>query len=404
MSRSADPADPAATGPSRRTLRRIAAVVVGLIAITVGVLLTLPPPDGFPLDPRSATGDGLLGVVELLGELDVAVEISGRAPRDTSTRVFVPVDQMTQDRRTDLVAFAEDGGTVVVAGESPDLHGLATLPGSPVDVLGRTRRSAECDALDQVGEVLHDRWTPLEAPEGAVACFPVSELGAWLVVVPTGEGTIVALGSAQPFTNALLGEADNAVLAATLLGPEAGDRVQIVPRGEVGGGDTAIIELIPDGIIRAVWLLLAAVIAAVLWRARRLGPPVAERLPPVLPSAELARSVADLLQRAGDRAAAAARIREDVRREVRQALRLPAGTPSSRLVELVPERSGVEQDDARTVLLDAPVERDRDLTDLAAAASRVRVGLRRPAPTTSRAPDPAAAQGAGTTTDPTDGA
>lgn len=389
MSRSADPA---AVGPSRRTLRRSAAIVVGMVAITLGVLLTLPPPDGFPLDPRSATGDGLLGVVELLRDLDVAVEISSRAPRDASTRVFVPVDQMTQDRRADLVAFAEDGGTVVVAGESPDLHGLATLTGSPVDALGRTGREAECDELAQVGEVLHNRWTPLELPETAVACFPVSELGAWLVAVPTGEGTIVALGSAQPFTNALLGEADNAVLAATLLGRQPGDRLQIVPRGEVGEGDTAILDLVPEGVIRAAWLLLAAIVAAVLWRARRLGPPVAERLPPVLPSAELARSVADLLQRAGDRAAAAARIRGDVRREVRHAFRLPAGTPTSRLVELVPERSGVEEDDARTVLLDAPLEHDRDLTDLAAAASRVRVGLRRPAPKTS------------TTTDPTGGA
>jgi hypothetical protein len=399
------PVDPAVVGPSRRTLRRIVAVLAGVTAIIVGVLLTLPPPDGFPLDPRSPTGDGLLGVVELLEELDVAVQVSPRAPRDTATRVFVPVDQMTQDRRAELVAFAEDGGTVVVAGESPGLHGLATMTGSPVDALGRTARAAECDALDQVGEVLHDRWTPLEVPEGGLACFPVSELGAWLVAVPTGDGTIVALGSAQPFTNALLDEADNAVLAATLLGPRPGDRLQIVARGQVGEGDTAILELVPDGVVRAAWLLLAAVVAAVLWRARRLGPPVAERLPPVLPSAELARSVADLLQRAGDRAAAAARIREDARRQVRKALRLPAGTASSRLVELAPERSGVEQDDARTVLLDAPVERDRDLTDLAAAASRLRVGLRRPAPTPSTSAVPSAPRpGAGTTTDPASGA
>jgi hypothetical protein len=375
-------ADPAAVGPARRTLRRIAAVGLGLLALAAGVFFTLTPPDGFPLDPRSAAGDGLLGMVELLEELDVEVQVSTRTPGDTATRVFVPVDQMTSERRASLVEFAEDGGTVVVAGESPNLHGLASLSGSPVDAIGRTSRTAECGLLDGLGEVLHDQWTPLEVPEEATACFPVSEIGAWLVDVPTGDGSIVALGSARPFTNALLGEVDNAVLAATLLGPEPGDRLQIVPRGEVGEGDTPILELVPPGVLRAAWLLLAAVIAAVLWRARRLGPPVGERLPAVLPSAELARSVADLLQRAGDRSAAAARIREDVRHEVRHALRLPAATPSPRLAELVPQRSGVAERDARTVLLDAPVEHDRELTDLAVAAARLRGGLRKPAPPT----------------------
>ncbi len=378
--------DPSAAGPSRRTIRRLVAVAIGLIVMTVGVVLGLGPPEGFPLDPDSATGDGLLGVVELLGELDVEVEVSTSTPGDTSTRVFVPVDQMPADRRAELVAFAEEGGTVVVAGESPGIHGLDTLDGSPVDALGRTPRAADCDALAPIGEVLHNQWTPLEVPDEALACFPVGEFGAWLVAVPTGSGSIVALGSAQPFTNALLDEADNAVLAAMLLGPEPGDRLRIVPRGEVGEGDTALTDLIPDGVIRAAWLLLLAVIATVLWRARRLGPPVAERLPPVLPSAELARSVADLLQRAGDRAAAAARIREDVRHEARHALRLPAATPSTRLVELIAQRSGVDESDARSVLIDAPVERDRELTELAAAASRVRSGLRRPAPASSTDP------------------
>jgi hypothetical protein len=380
-------ADPAAQGPSRRTLRRIGAVALGLAALAVGILLTGPPADGFPLDPRSAADDGLLGVVELLGELDVDVDISARPPSDTATRVFVPVDQMTSERRADLVRFAEDGGTVVVAGASPDIHGLALQDASFLSAVGRIGRAAGCEDLDGSGEVFQSQWASLEVPDDATACFPIETGGAWLVAVPTGAGTIVALGSAQPFTNGLLAEADNAVLAATLLGPEPGDRLRVVPRAEVGEGDTPLVELIPDGFLRAMWLLLAAVLTAVLWRARRLAPPVAERLPPVLPSAELARSVADLLQRAGDRTAAAGRIREDVRQEVRHALRLPVGTPSARLVELVAHRSGVDEQDARVVLLDAPIDHDRELTALAAAAGRVRRGLRRPAPAASRPGD-----------------
>lgn len=375
--------DAAAAGPSRRTIRRIGAATFGLLFLAAGVALLGPGPDGFPLDPRSADDDGLLGVVELLGELDVRVDVAARAPSDTDIRVFVPVDQMTGDQRAGLVAFAEDGGTVVVAGASPAIHGLELLDGGFEDVFGRTSRTPDCDALSDVGEVFHDRWTPIDVPDGAVSCFPITGIGAWLVAVPTGSGTIVALGSAEPFTNGLLGDEDNAALAVSLLGPEPGDRLRIVPRGEVGEGETPMVDLIPAGVVRAGWLLLAALLAGVLWRARRLGPPVAERLPPVLPSAELARSVADLLQRAGDRTAAAGRIREDVRQEVRRSLRLPVGTPSARLIELVPSRSGVAPADARLVLLDAPVDHDRELRDLAAAAARMRVGLRRPAPSTS---------------------
>jgi hypothetical protein len=376
--------DAAAQGPSRRTLRRLGAATIGLVLVVAGVVLTGPAAEEFPLDPDSSADDGLLGIVRLLEELDVQVEVTPGVPSDLSTRVFVPVDQLGSTRRAELVRFAEDGGTVIVAGASSQLHGLDVAQnGGLVDALGRTSREPDCAELDQVAEVFQDGWTGLEVPPEATACFPDGDGGAWLVSVPTGDGTIVALGSARPFTNQLLDEADNAVLAATLLGPSPGERLVVVPRGEIGEGDTPLLELVPAGFIRALWLLLAALLAGVLWRARRLGPPVEERLPPVLPSAELARSVAGLLQRAGDRGAAAGRIREDLRQEVRRALQLPIGTPSSRLVELLPRRSAVTEDDARVALLDAPIDHDRDLTALAAAASRVRLGLRGPAPATT---------------------
>jgi hypothetical protein len=315
-----------------------------------------------------------------LDDVGVQVDITISPPSDTSTKVFVPVDQLDSSRRDEVRDFAAAGGTVVVAGADALLHGLDPV-GSPVsDVFGATDRSPACEELAEVDRVEHGAWAAMEVPPDATSCFPADgdDPAAWLVAVPRGEGTIVAIGSASPFTNGALDVADNAVLAAALLGPAPGDELVVIPRPEVGEGDTPLLELVPDGVWRALWLGLAAVVAGVWWRGRRLGHPVEERLPPVLPSAELARSVARLFQRSGDRGAAADRLRRDLRREVARSLGLPDTTPVERLAELVTARTAVDPDDARTALLDGPVPDDRALTALAAAVARVRADHRHP--------------------------
>ena len=376
--------------PSARRRWRLAAWwAAGVLMLLVAVLLAGRPDSGAPLDPASAGPRGLLGTVRLLEELGVDVEVALDPPASRDTRVFVPVDLLGTQRRDALLEWVQAGGTLVVAGTEARLHGLAPAGRHLVDQFGATGRTPECAvaALEVVDEVVHAAWDALRVPEAGVGCFGDGEI-AWLVVRSEGEGTIVALGSAEPFTNAALDRADNAVLAAALLGPAPGDRVLIVPRPPVGEGDASLAELVPRRVGSALILVVIAAGLAVLWRARRLGPPVVEALPPVLPSAELARSVGALLHRAGSRQGAADRLRAGCRATVARSLGVAGSGGSSAtstvahseqeaLSDLAARRLDVSGALARAALVDAQVADDDSLLEVARATRQLQRVARR---------------------------
>src|SRR6266581_6954843 len=64
----------------------------------------------------------------------------------------------------------------------------------------------------------------------------------------------------------------------------------------------------------AMWQLVVAFAVLVLWRARRLGRPVAEAQPVQIPGSELVVAVGNLLQRARGRGQAAGLLTDDLRR------------------------------------------------------------------------------------------
>jgi hypothetical protein len=369
------------TSDSRAATRRSRTVqlllgAVGLLALVLSVFLLGPPVGGLPLDPDSVAPDGLRGVVEVLEELDVDVTVALTPPDDPGTRALVPVDRLDADARTAWSEWVEDGGELVVADPGSPLHDLA--PVGSDQLFGRSARAPDCDLLPEVGEVLHSDWEGIEVPDGATACFPVGDDGAWLVRTARGEGAVIVLGSAAPLTNGLLDQADNAVLAAALLGPAPGARLVVIPRpDEVPAGEGGLLALVPDGVWQLLALLVLALLLAVLWQGRRDGVVVGESLPPVLPSAELARSLAGLLQRAGDRADAAERLRRGNRRTVARTLGMAPDAAPATLLHEVLRRSAVAQEDAEVALLPGEVDDDAGLVAVAAAGRRLRADLTR---------------------------
>jgi hypothetical protein len=374
------PADTTERGPTR-TWRLVAAWVLALGTLIGAAVLAGPPGAAEPLDPTSAAPDGLLGVVELLGELDVQVDVSTEPPVDTSTRLLVTQDLLPSSRRDAVEAWVEDGGTLVVTDPTSPLHGLTPVAAPLSDLAGATTRAPDCDldALTEVAGVTHGDWiafAPDERPDGAIGCVEVEGSGHWLVAAPRGDGAVVALGSPSVLTNRHLDRDDNAVLAAALLGPDAGAALRILARPEVGEGDTELLDLVPPVVWGALGLLVLAAVVAAVARGRRLGAPVAERLPPVLPGAELVTSVGELLQRVGDRGAAAARLRAGVRTEAARHLGVSTATPPATLRDLVIERTGVDPATAHHALVDAEVGDDDALLAVAAEAATVRRALK----------------------------
>jgi hypothetical protein len=371
-------AAPAETrGPDRRARRRRLALWTGaVLALVLASVLAGPPEESGDLDPRSTEPGGLHGLLALAEEMGGQVDISTSLPVDLSTRVLVPRDGLANERRDELEAFVEEGGTAVVTDPGSPLHELE--PGSApfTDVVGAQGRAADCDlpALAEVGEVTHAAWQPFVV-EDDTACFPVGEDLAWLVAQPRGEGQLVSLGSAAPWVNAALDRDDNAVLAAALLFPEPGSSL-LVLEAEETAPPTALDDLVPPRVWQGLALLLLASLVAVVAVARRLGRPVEERLPPTVPTAELARSVGDLLQRGGRRDGAADRLRREAREEL--ARQVGPDLPPEALVERAVGRLGLDHEDATRALLDRPVRDDAELVAVAAAVTRLHDRLRSP--------------------------
>ena len=351
---------------------------VAVAALVASVVLAGPPSSELPLDPRGVGPQGLGGLVEVLESLDVDVTVRVDPPGDTASRALLPVDRLDETTRGAWAEWLEEGGTLVLADPDSPLADLA--PVGSDRLFGRENRSPACELLPEVAAVRQAAWEGLEVPDDAEGCFPVGDDdGAWLVAAPRGDGLLVALGSAEALTNALLDQADNAVLAASLLGPAPGDRLVIVPRDPTPGTqEDGLLALVADRVWTALALGLLALVLAVVWQGRRDGPVVHERLPPVLPSAELARSVAGLLQRAGDRDDGAERLRRGTRRTTAKVLGLPPDTAPAGLLHAVTERTDVARSDAEVALGTGRVDDDAALVEVAAACRRLRADLRRP--------------------------
>ena len=379
----------------RRRRGRALAAALAVTALVAGALLAGPPTDGQPLDPRSTAPDGLRGLVEVAGSMGAQVDISADLPSDTSVHLFIAQDGLDDDTRDEVTAWVRQGGVLVVSDPASPLHGLEPV-GQPVsDLVGPRARTPDCGlpALASVGEVSHAGWVGFEAGDDDVACFAGTE-NPWLVARPTGEGTLIALGSPAPLLNRSLDRDDNAVLAAALLFPGADARLQILPPGEAPPADVAIEELLPDRLPAALAVAALAVLLALLAIGRRTGRPVEERLPPTVPSAELARSVGDLFQRAGRREGAAARLRGQARDDVGRVLGSRLGPED--LARQIHHRLGTDPDVARRALVDLPVADDDELVGVAEAVEQVRRDLtttgssltpERSATATPRSPD-----------------
>jgi hypothetical protein len=383
--------DPTATprrrggAPGSRRRRALIAAVVAVVALVGATLLGgAPAEDGPPLDPRSAAPDGLRGVLDLATEFSHQVDISGDLPSDTSTRLFVVRDRLGSEGRERMRSWVASGGHLVVADPASPLHDLE-VGGEPVtDLIGPSRRAPDCAlaGLAGVETVRHAAWRSYRVPDDGTGCFPGADGEAWLVARSVGHGEVVALGSVEPLLNRSLDRDDNAVLAAALLFPAERGALVILPPDpaelgeglrpdEVASPQEAVSDLLPAGLPGALVLLGLATLVLLLALGRRLGRPVEERLPPTLPSAELTRSVGDLLQRAGSRQGAAERLRAGARSEVARVLGVDAAAHQA-LVDQATARLPLSGEVARVGLLDQPVADDEDLVEVARATAEIR--------------------------------
>jgi Domain of unknown function (DUF4350) len=364
------------------------------VAVVVGVALVVAvagrgAEEGNPLDPASPGPLGTKGLVEVLRGLGGRVTVSADRPGSGTETALLLSDDLSPERRQALLDWVRRGGTLVVADPSSGVTEVEQVGSTRFGLLdAEIERRCDVAALRDAERVAAPGGVVFKVPEGQGgpgnpagpggpgaggirACFPRND-GAWLLVQPLGEGTVVRLGGASVLVNQELGKADNAILLASLLVPTEGTTVQVLQPPLPGGGTAGLGDLIAPRVRLALWQLVVAFVLLALWRARRLGRPVAEPQPVQLPGAELVVAVGNLLQRAKGRGQAAGLLTDDLRRSLAGRLGLPPSTPADLVADAVATRAGIPRERVLWALTQTTPRDEAELVALSQAIDTVR--------------------------------
>lgn len=367
--------------------RGIALALVILLAAAVAIAAVRSGAQHGRLDPRSADPYGSLAVAELLADRGVSTrvvttteEARAAAGPDTTLLVAAP-DLLTGRQQTRLHEATKDSGgrTVLIAPGTPSLDTLA--PGVSADAapsldstlspgcdLPAARRAGTAD----VGGIRYDTLTA-----DGDACYLSDGLPS-LVRLPakadTGraaKGDTVVLGAPDILYNDRLDEQGNASLALQLLGSRT-HLVWYLPSlsDDAAADDSerrSFFDLIPSGWLWGTLQLTVAAVLAALWRARRLGPLVPERLPVAIRASETVEGRARLYRKADARDRAATALRMSTRTRLAPLIGVPpaqAHSPEALLPALATRLHAPGQD-PHALLFGPPPATDAALITLA---------------------------------------
>ena len=328
----APPPSPPSTSASPTTrqvwtrTRGIVLALVILLAAAVAVAAIRSDAQHGRLDPRSADPYGSRAVAELLADRGVSTRVvttldEARAAAGSDTTLLIAAPDLLTDRQQTRLRTAtadSDGRTVLVSPGAPSVDTLA--PGvtadpapsfdstlSPRCGLPAARRAGTADT----GGIRYT--TALDAD----TCYPSDGLPTLLrIPAASGSGDTVVLGAPDILYNDRLDEQGNASLALQLLGSRP-HLVWYLPSlsddSATDSGSQGLFDLLPAGWLWGTLQLFIAAALAALWRARRLGPLVPERLPVAIRASETVEGRARLYRKANARDRAAAALRSTTR-------------------------------------------------------------------------------------------
>ncbi|MFI5809275.1 DUF4350 domain-containing protein [Streptomyces sp. NPDC051561] len=321
-------------------------LVLGILALAglVIALLQSNKQHGH-LDPRSFDRNGSHAVAELLKDRGVSTRVVTTLAEATTatgpeTTLLVASPNLltpSQQRELHTATTSSGGRTVLVAPGPPSLHTLAPgvrpePPNSPVAArepgcalpAAATAGRADLGGLRYSTTASHD------------ACYPADGRPSLLRLTTPSGGDTVLLGAANLLQNEHLTQQGNASLAVQLLG----SRPQLVwylpsltdpsaTEGTNSDGDTpdatsGFLSHIPPGWLWGTLQLALAAVLAAIWRARRLGPLVTERLPVAIRASETTEGRARLYLKSHARDRAAATLRAATRLRLSSLTGVPA--------------------------------------------------------------------------------
>ncbi|MFB7089868.1 DUF4350 domain-containing protein [Streptomyces sp. NPDC056296] len=384
--------------------RGITLALVVLLVAAVAIAVIRSDAQHGELDPRSADPSGSRAVAELLADRGVSTRVvdtlddaRAAAGPDTTLLVAVP-DLLTERQQTRLRSATEGSGgrTVLVAPGGPAVERLAPgVTADPALSLDSTL-APDCDlpAARRAGSADTGGIRYSSSHIEADACYPSRRL-ATLLRIPdtpgdaaqggTTPGDTVVLGAPDVFYNDHLDEHGNASLALQLLGSRD-HLVWYLPSltdATTPDEERSFFDLLPSGWLWGTLQLFVAAALAALWRARRLGPLVPERLPVAVRASETAEGRARLYRKTNARDRAATALRSATRTRLAPLVGVPvaqAHTPEALLPALSAHLHGEHGDgqSLHTLLFGPPPGDDAALIALADQLDALEREVRRP--------------------------
>ncbi len=356
---------------------RIPLALIALIIVAGIVLAYLQPRPNLSneyLNPADTSPVGSHALASILGELGFTV-----------TAVYSTADALAAVRSSGRVPV-----TLMIT--SPGLlprRQLAMLAGAQADLFLVEPQSRALQALAPRVSVAH-AYVPASGPVqpdcslraarlagsadlagityavsgAATGCYPLQNSPA-LVRYASGGRTITVLGSGLPMTNANLAYAGNAALAINLLSAHP-DIVWLTPAppAEPSTAQATGPTLIGWAAWLVVFQLAIAAVLAMIWRARRLGPLIAERLPVVVRASETVEGHARMYQSRRARGRTAQALRAAMLARTLPVLGLPKGTEADAVTQAIADRSRLGQEDIAEILHGPAPGTDAELISL----------------------------------------
>ncbi|MBT2875896.1 DUF4350 domain-containing protein [Streptomyces cellulosae] len=389
---------PTSASPTARQVwtrsRGVALALVLLVVAAVAIAVVRSDARHGRLDPRSADPSGSRAVAELLADrgVDTRVvttldEAADAAGPDTTLLVAVP-DLLTPRQQTRLRTATKNSGgrTVLVASGIASVERLAPgVMADPANSLDSTLEpGCELPAAARAGSADTGGIRYSSAHPEADECYRSQRLPTLLrIPAPSGDGDTVLLGAPDILLNHRLDEHGNASLALQLLG----SRPHLVwylptPADATAGSEDekSFFDLLPSGWLWGTLQLFVAAALAALWRARRLGPLVPEKLPVAIRASETVEGRARLYRKADARDRAALALRSATRIRLAPLVGVP-GTQAHSPEALLPALSARLDGDGpslRTLLFGPPPGDDAALIRLADQLDALERQVRRP--------------------------
>ncbi|OII69038.1 DUF4350 domain-containing protein [Streptomyces sp. CC77] len=339
------------------------------------------------LDPRSADRNGSLAVAELLQDRGVSTRVvtsldeAVAAAGPQVTLLVAGPDLLTDGQQTALrERTATAGGrTVLVAPGWPSTTALA--PGVTTDLPSESEVLQPACTLPEAvraGAVrLGGERYEVGAGTAAESCYAGDGLPTLVKLQDAAGGDTVLLGSPDILFNHRLSEEGNASLALQLLGSRE-HLVWFLPSpadssaggdGDIDapGGGKSFFDLIPSGWLWGTLQLVVAGVLAAIWRGRRLGPLVMERLPVAIRASEATEGRARLYHRADARDRASAVLRSAARTRLAPLVGVPTRDAHSPhlLLPALSARLADRQRDVQSLLFGPAPTDDTTLVRLA---------------------------------------